>query len=759
MSRGTLAILTVLIVMLTTISVIPSALALSQSSFSENVLVTVEDPTHLDQMNPAIAADPQGNISVVWEEYDDYGFSSIFFAHSDDGGESFSNRTVVSESDSEQAEPKVAVNETGWIFVVWSEESPEGSDTMIAHSNDSGATFSPAMEVSPSQNSQVHPDIAVSGSMVFITWAEEKGVDLNITMARSIDGGHTFLPPQRVDDQSIIALQNFPTIAAQGEKVFIAWHDGRFDPFLDIYGSWSNDSGENFSPDIKVSDGILGDRQSRPDVAFLPSGNVTVVWQDDREGNLDIRASRSMGVNFLPSVGIEPGITGDQEFPSVAVDSSGNISVVYRDGRTGNPHISLAISIDGGESFSSGIRVDDVEADSMIQGAPDVSIGSNNTPMVVFEDRRTGDWSIYFSKMLNFPPVCQITSPADGEVVSEWVTIRGNASDVDDNDSLLRVEVRISGIDGDFESDWMEVVGGMNWSVEFNTSTVLNGAYRVEARAHDGRSYSNVDSITIFIANEVQLFPDLAFNGEIVFSPSQLQKMQQVLVMVEVTNLGNVTAHGVEVAFLRGDAQIGEIETIPHIGPGDVKTAFTSWLALEGVHTIKVQLDPEDKIEEVDEDNNYMEEQVQVMPAGYYRPDFNLTQDNITIVPPQLKNKDIAEITVEVRNDGRVNATAVMVSILVDGEEIANGTIDLLPFNTSAQISFNWAAETGEHLIEVIIDPHDATSELDELNNHASVTVDVEFVEAFPGWYLWVAVIAVVLIALALVVFFRWRKV
>lgn len=759
MSRGTLAILTVLMVMLTAVSVLPPALAVSQSSFSENVLVTFEDPMHLDQRNPAVAADPYGNISVVWEEYDDYGFSSIFFAHSDDGGVSFSNRTVVSESDSEQAEPKVAVNETGCIFVVWSEASLEGSDTMIAHSNDSGATFSPALEVSPSQNSQVHPDIAISGSMVFITWAEEKGIDLNINMARSIDGGHTFLPAQRVDDQSITALQNFPTVAAQGEDLFIVWHDGRFDPLLDIYGSWSNDSGESFSPNIKVSDGILGDRQSRPDAAFLPSGNVTVVWQDDGEGNLDIRTSRSMGESFLPSVGIEPGIAGDQEFPSVAVDSSGNISVVYQDGRTGNPHISLAISTDGGASFSSGIRVDDAEYDSMVQGAPDVCIGSNNTPTVVFEDYRTGNWNIYLSKMLNFPPVCEITSPTDGEVVSEWVTFRGNASDPDDNDSLLRVEVRLVGMDGDFESDWMEVVGGINWSVEFNTSTVLNGAYKVEARAHDGRSYSNVDSITIFIENEVQLFPDLAFSGDIVFSPSQFQKMQQVLVMVEVTNLGNVTAYGVEVAFLRGSVQIGEIEIIPFIGPEDVKTAFTSWLAIEGVHTIKVKLDPEDKIEEVDESNNFLEEQVQVMPAGYYRPDFNLTQDDITVAPSQLKNKDIAEITVEVRNDGRVNATNVMVSFMVDGEEIANGTIDQLPFNTSAQISFNWTAETGEHLIEILIDPQNATSELEESNNHASVSVDVEFVEAFPGWYLWVAVIAVVLIALALVVFFRWRKV
>jgi hypothetical protein len=758
MFRRTFTILIALLILVSTIAILPPALGDVQKSFSNDVLVSGEDPLRLDQRNPAIAVSPDGNISVVWDEYEVPESPSIYFAMSEDGGATFSEKKMINESGDGQAEPKIAINSTGVIFVTWAEAGQDGPNTMFTMSNDSGNSFSPATRVATSTQGQLHPDIATSGEMVYIAWAQENGTNFDIMFARSVDGGLSFLPAFKADDCTINATQNYPSVAAQEDLVFLAWHDSRNDPQLDIYGAWSNDSGASFLPNLKVSDGLAGYRQSQPDAAFHPSGEVTVAWQDDREGDLDIRASSSSDEDFLPSIRVDDAPLGsDQSYPSVAVDSLGNVSVAFRDERTGDPHISWALSRDGGSSFSSSVRVDD-EEESAYQGAPDVAIGANDTPMVVFEDHRGENWDIMFSKMLNAPPFCEISSPGDGDVLVDWMTFRGNATDPDDNDSLLDVEVRLVRIDDDYDSGWMSIEGNVNWSFDFNTSTVLNGEYRFEARSYDGRAYSNIVSITVTIENEIQLWPDLAFEGNITFSPTNFEMMKPIFISVEVTNLGNKTAKGVEVQFLRGNVEIGELEIIPKIEPGETKTSYTSWNALQGLHTIKVILDPDDKIEELNESNNQIMEQIQVMPAGYYRSDLNISDADLSIVPTDLKEGDQAVITINVHNDGRVNASEVKVLLMLDGDEVANGTIEEIVVNETASMSFNWTAEEGEHEIQVILDPQNSTSELDETNNNASINVDVAEVGVIPGWYLWVTIIAILVVGMAVVYVLRRRR-
>ncbi|HUV24999.1 MAG TPA: sialidase family protein, partial [Methanomassiliicoccales archaeon] len=169
MFRRTFTILIALLILASTIASLPPALGDEQRSFSDNVLVSGEDPSRLVQRNPAIAVSQDGNISVVWEEYDVYESLSIYFACSDDGGETFSEKKPVNESADDQAEPKVVVNSTGTIFVTWAESGPDGPDIMFAMSNDSGNSFSNAIEVAVSTEGQFDPDIAVSGEMVYIT--------------------------------------------------------------------------------------------------------------------------------------------------------------------------------------------------------------------------------------------------------------------------------------------------------------------------------------------------------------------------------------------------------------------------------------------------------------------------------------------------------------------------------------------------------------------------------------------------------------
>ena len=754
MLRRSYASFIVIMLVLSSISFLSAGVA-GEKSFSDNVLVSGSDHPFIEQRDPSIAVGPNGTIYVVWEEYDNHGIPQLMFAISQDEGESFSNATQVAPDGGEQGEPSIAVNDNGTVFVVWTDQSA-GPGVMVSKDLEGNGNFSTPVEVWSTTSGQVHPDIAVDGDLLVITWAQENGSFLDIMSARSPDGGETFLPAVKVDDGEGSEVRNFPSVAVMGDDVFVAWHDGSSDPFLDIFGAWSNDSGASFTSPVTVSDGAVGQRQSLPDVAFMPDGNVTVAWQDESSGDLDIRNVVSSGTTFPSSVPVNVELVGDQSYPAVAVDPSGNISVVFRDESSGAPHITWAVSRDEGASFSTGVRVDD-RGEMAVQGAPDVAIG-NGTPMIVFEDLEGEDWDIYFSKMLNSPPMVTITSPSDGAVVDDTIQIEGEATDPDDNDTLLEVEVRIRGLVEN--TGWMGATGGANWSLEFNISLLLNGEYWVEARSYDGRAYSAVDSITISVENEIQMYPDLAFEGNITFNPTQLEMMRPVIIRVEVTNLGNVSAHDIHVEFRRGTVSIGE-ESISVLEPDETGTAFISWMALEGIHTIRAVIDPDDLIKELDEGNNLISEQVEVMPAGYYSPDLFLNSSDMVISPNDLSEGDVATINVTVGNDGRVNASSVKVILTLDGEEVANTTLDSVPVNQTAEAQFEWVALLGDHVLGVVVDPSNSTGELDEGNNNASVHVEVEmaYVAGDSGEiYIIIGVVAAFLAAVMAVTLVKRRR-
>ena len=69
-------------------------------------------------------------------------------------------------------------------------------EVFVASSNDNAVTFAPRVNISnSSNNNSMQPNIAASGSQVFVTWRESVGPDDHIMVAESTNGGGTFPPP------------------------------------------------------------------------------------------------------------------------------------------------------------------------------------------------------------------------------------------------------------------------------------------------------------------------------------------------------------------------------------------------------------------------------------------------------------------------------------------------------------------------------------------------------------------------------------
>jgi hypothetical protein len=85
---------------------------------------------------------------------------------------------------------------------------------------------------------------------------------------------------------------------------------------------------------------------------------------------------------------------GDSYEPEIAVDSSGNINFVWEDDTAGNGEVYFSRSQDGGSTWSAVINLSSTTADS---DNPCIAIDSSGNINIVWEDDTPGNWEIHFA--------------------------------------------------------------------------------------------------------------------------------------------------------------------------------------------------------------------------------------------------------------------------------------------------------------------------------------------------------------------------
>ncbi len=227
------------------------------------------------------------NVYVTWNERIG-DFSDIFFSASYDNGKTFTDPINVSNSPLNSIDAGIAVSKNK-IYLIWNQNTLETTDIFYSMSADKGSTFSIPINLSISTAaSHIVRDtqIAVSDNKIFIVWYEGAKHDSEVFFTRSIDSGLTFSKPinlSQTNDKS-----EFPQIVANGENVFVMWHDysqGNGDIFL----RESNDSGATFGSIKNLSDDeaesnifVLG-----PQI-FYSENRVYTSWQNSFENSNDL---------------------------------------------------------------------------------------------------------------------------------------------------------------------------------------------------------------------------------------------------------------------------------------------------------------------------------------------------------------------------------------------------------------------------------------------------------------------------------------
>jgi PKD repeat protein len=192
----------------------------------------------------------------------------------------------------------------------------------------------------------------------------------------------------KVDDGT--SVQRYSSIAGDNRgNPYVVWWDQRNSIEGDIYFARSLDGGQSFEANVKVNDIEYG---MYPDIVVDNGEVIHVVW---REFGIRYSKSTDGGASFTSPIRVDDGNGGFS--PAIAVDSLGNPHVVWEDKRNGNYDIYYTNSIDGGDSFGLNVRVNSDSGNST-QSDPDIDIDRYNLIHVVWSDKRNGNTDIYYSK-------------------------------------------------------------------------------------------------------------------------------------------------------------------------------------------------------------------------------------------------------------------------------------------------------------------------------------------------------------------------
>jgi hypothetical protein len=373
--------------------------------------------TGLEQRNPTIAMDRDGDFVVTWQEQRSGGdwdvrLRGVSRAYGSDGGAMDDHATAVLTPSPNPANgqdrPDVAMSrEGGKVVVVWQDDTdgnhyyniwgraytfdtsdlsltPEW-DPALLHPVTAGQQYDPAVAMAEDGDFVVAYEDDNDGNDSFQIYAHAWSFLASPAVSSpvfSLTPVNTVATGQQYDPELDLAGHALDGSA----KFVITWRDDQDDNNVyDVYTrGFHGDGGEWFPQEaVKSEPG----QQNWPSVAMADppwpagSGFFLVTWQDDTDGN-DFHEIKATGYEYDLSSGVKQTVfadvsvnwdnEGDQITPSAAIDSHGDFVVSWADDRDKN---------DVWEVMARGVEWGDL-LDTDGDGVHDSYNGGDNCPNV-----------------------------------------------------------------------------------------------------------------------------------------------------------------------------------------------------------------------------------------------------------------------------------------------------------------------------------------------------------------------------------------
>ncbi len=301
-------------------------------------------------------------------------------------------------------------------------------------------------------------------------------------------------------------------------------------------------------------------------------------------------------------------------------------------------------------------------------------------------------------------------SPNIGEIVDITATVKNIGSGPA---SYSNVVCYIDGTENalsqiDYLNSGEEISTTFNWTAQAGNHTVKIVADSSD-RINEGNEDNNEKTIAITTKT-----PDLTISS-ISWSPLVPVPGDTVTFTATVKNLGIAQADEFRLQYLVDGLSKG-MHSIAALEIGGSRVKEFSWIAEPGLHDVTLAVDYENKIAELDENNNNL-------TLGLPPPDIAIVSFSCSTTNPG----DGEKITLDLKITNQGPGKSAPSSIQIDVDDVPLAVVDMagLGPNETAQKIFSWQAESGVHTIKATADISNAVWEIDEINNEKSLELTV----------------------------------
>jgi len=234
--------------------------------------------------SPAIAVNSAGHIHVAWED-DTPGNYEIYYMKSTNGGASWSAKQRLTVTSSSSQFPAIAVDATGNIHVVWQDSTPGNAEIFYKKSTNGGATWLANQRLTWTSGTSEWPALAVNSSgYIHLLWHDNTPGNFAVYHKKSTNGGGSWSANQRLTWTS--GSSEGPGIAVDSsDYLHVVWPDNTSGNY-EIYYKKSMNGGGSWSASRRLTWTSGNSRGAW--IAVDPSSALHVVWNDNTPGNFEV---------------------------------------------------------------------------------------------------------------------------------------------------------------------------------------------------------------------------------------------------------------------------------------------------------------------------------------------------------------------------------------------------------------------------------------------------------------------------------------
>ncbi|MFH1287110.1 MAG: hypothetical protein ABII25_00235 [bacterium] len=345
--------------------------------------------------NPKLTVDKYNNLHFVWRDNRD-GNYEIYYKYFD--GEKWSGDFRLTNDPASSEKPEIAVDNYQNVHVIWRDNRDR--TYAIYYKKWNGKTWEIDQRLSNIDNasaSTTNPAVTADIlGVIHVVWQDNRDGNYEIYY-KKFDG--KWSEDSRITNDKHNSY-NPKIISDSAANLHLVWHNREKDLSYIYYKKFSSPRPLiKAVKDTKVNTDTGAAGQAEPGLAINTHGNTFICWADVRLGefNSDIYAQiynkdfTKEGNNFRINTDKK---TSTQGHPRVSLFSNDYFGVVWQDERNGNMDIYCQIYDAGGDPKGDNFKINDDQTES-VQNQPDIAGLKNKPALVVWRDERNEQLEIY----------------------------------------------------------------------------------------------------------------------------------------------------------------------------------------------------------------------------------------------------------------------------------------------------------------------------------------------------------------------------